>query len=820
MVLPYQAVLAAAAQSWVRSAAAALTSSNASATAGAQDYSVGDFRVSVNESAPSFEVFTSAGAEVWKTPSDRPFISVSTGQANITDSSGNFEIDATLLSAPCTSPVLTDTTQSSGDQIDLSGHFQDSAADCQSYAWTLSLTPSSSSPESILAFNASISSLNSTAQPLNVNTHIALASPSDEAFYGLGSQPSLGNLRGRLSPVWSREGGVGRGTDIVSNYLNGNPSVSGTFAGGDALTTYTAVGTWVSSLGRLWVLSGSGFAIVDLASQKPARTLNDTAAAALAGKNQDGDLSASAGETIEIVYEGPTVEGFVGGTEKGNPFLEAVGALTGITGRQPRLPDWVHDGAILGIQGGQEKVEGIVKAAKNASLPLVAVWLQDWSGTRLQSGAFNISLSRLWWNWEADQELYPTWSEWVPHLLDTYGVRTMSYVNTFLANVSSKSSGYNRSFYDEAKAEGRFVLNATTGDDTPWTVTSGPGIDAGLLDLSNDTTVEWFKALFKEQYYSVPIAGAMQDFGEYLAVDDTVSISSGNVDPRVFHNAYPGVWARLLREATEEIGRANDTVGFHRSASTFSAPYTNLFWVGDQNIDETREDGMRSSVSAALHIGLSGWGHSHSDIGGYTNTLSPVGNITRTAALLGRWGELGAFSGSAFRTHEGNIPQVNAQTYTNSSTLAYHAYNSRLYRSLKKYRKALMEDYQNKGWPLQRHPVVYSPNGTVARSVVDEVFWFGEALLVAPVYNVTSQKLAIQLPEVDLDSEGEPVNSSVQFKNLWTGALYKPGQAVTLDTPWGKPGVLLRWPLAKGEGVLLQSLFDFAARENSTKLAA
>lgn len=69
MVLPYQAVLAAAAQSWVRSAAAALTSSNASATAGAQDYSVGDFRVSVNESAPSFEVFTSAGAEVWKSES-------------------------------------------------------------------------------------------------------------------------------------------------------------------------------------------------------------------------------------------------------------------------------------------------------------------------------------------------------------------------------------------------------------------------------------------------------------------------------------------------------------------------------------------------------------------------------------------------------------------------------------------------------------------------------------------------------------------------------------------------------------------------------
>ncbi|KAK7513708.1 glycosyl hydrolases family 31-domain-containing protein [Phyllosticta citriasiana] len=826
MVLPYQAVLAAAAQSWVRSVAAASTSTktttNFTAAGDVHYYGLGDFRVSINKSAPSFEVLTSGGAEVWKTPSDRPFITVSTGQANLTDSSGNFEIDATLLSASCASPVLTSTTQAAWDQISLSGHFQDTAAHCQSYLWRLSLSPSDSSPSSVIAFNASVSdSGNSTAQqPLNVNTHIALASPSDEAFYGLGSQPSLGNLRGRLIPVWSREGGVGRGTDVVSNYLNGNPSISGTFAGGSALTAYTAVGTWVSSLGRLWVLSGSAFAIVDLASQKPARTLNDTAAAALAGENQAGDFSATAGASIEIVYEGSTVEGFVGKVDKGNPLLEAVGALTGITGRQPRLPDWVHDGAILGIQGGQEKVEGIVKAAKNASLPLVAVWLQDWSGTRLQAGAFNISLSRLWWNWEADQELYPTWSDWVPHLWDTYGVRTMSYVNTFLANVSSKTSGYTRSFYDEAKAQGRFVLNATTGDDTPWTVTSGPGIDAGLLDLSNETTVQWFKDLFKEQYYSVPISGAMQDFGEYLAVDDSVSISSGKVDPRVFHNAYPGVWARLLREATEEAGRANDTVGFHRSASTWSAPYTNLFWVGDQNIDETLADGMRSSVSATLHVGLSGWGHAHSDVGGYTNTLSPVYNITRTAALLGRWGELGAFSGSAFRTHEGNIPSVNAQTYTNSSTLAYHAYNARLYRSLKDYRKTLMEEYQDKGWPLQRHPIVYSTSGTVASSVVDEVFWFGEALLIAPVYNVTSQKLAVQLPEVELNSEGAPVESDIRFKHLWTGALYKPGQVVVLDAPWGKPGVFVRWPLADGEQSLLKGLFDFATKENSTKLVA
>ncbi|EKG13832.1 Glycoside hydrolase family 31 [Macrophomina phaseolina MS6] len=452
-------------------------------------------------------------------------------------------------------------------------------------------------------------------------------------------------------------------------------------------------------------------------------------------------------------------------------------------------------------------------------MPLVSVWLQDWSGTRLQAGAYNVSISRLWWNWEPDATLYPTWAEWVPHLRSEYGVRTMSYVNTFLANVSSKTTGYNRSFYAEAAAEGRFVLNATAGDGSPWTVTSGPGIDAGLLDLSNETTRQWFKDLYKEQYYSVPISGAMQDFGEYLDVTSVVSISSGTINPRLFHNEYPAAWAKLLREVVEELGLANDTIGFHRSASTFSLPHTNLFWVGDQNIDTSREDGMRAAISSALHVGLSGFAQSHSDIGGYTNTLAPVGNITRSAALLGRWGEMGAFGGAAFRTHEGNIPQVNAQAYTNASTLAYHSYNARLFAALKTYRKSVVGEYQRSGWPLLRHPVVYAPRDERAVATVDEVFWLGEALLVAPVYDVEAQTLEVYLPRIEVGSDGQAVEGA-QYKHLWTGQLFEPGETVTVDAPWGKPGIFVRWPLKDGEDEALQGLWDFVKKENGTALTA
>ncbi|KAE9184798.1 hypothetical protein PF004_g23543 [Phytophthora fragariae] len=492
------------------------------------------------------------------------------------------------------------------------------------------------------------------------------------------------------------------------------------------------------------------------------------------------------------MYESASVSGWIGRAAKGNPLLEATNALTKVTGRQPELPDWSHDGAILGIQGGQDFVEGVIQNALAADMPLVSVWLQDWSGTRLQTGAYGISLHRLWWNWEPDSTLYPTWVEWVPHLQSTYGVRTMSYINTFLANVSTKSTGYNTSFYAIAASEGRFVANATAGDGSAWTITSGPGIDAGLLDLSNQSTVDWFKALVKKQYFSVPISGMMQDFGEYLSVDASVSLSSGTVSPRVFHNDYSTVWATLLREVVTELGLENDTIGFHRSAGNFSAKHTNLFWVGDQNIDVSREDGMRAVVSSAIHVGASGFAQTHSDIGGYTNTLATVGNITRNAALLGRWGELGAFSGTAFRTHEGNIPQMNVQAYTNETTRAYHAYNARLFRSLKPYRLALLDEYQANGWPIVRHPIVYSPNDSVARSVIDETFWLGEALA--------------------------PRSTHQPSRHLWSGDEYAPGQTVTVDAPWGKPGVFMRWPVTEQEG--LQPLWQFVVAENATVLEA
>lgn len=654
------------------------------------------------------------------------------------------------------------------------------------------------------------------------NVYVAFESPKEEAIFGLGEQAGLGNLRGMFHtpspssviadlsgyriPIWTREGGAGRGEEPLTTYLNEFPAISGTFAGGSTLTTYTAIASMVTSIGRWLVLDGNNYALFDLASENRTE-FEDTAQTYLEGVITAGDKSSTNVRTIEIMYEGTSMIGHVGRTRG---LLDGITALTEVTGRQPALPEWAGEGAILGIQGGQTKVESIVQASINYSMPVVSVWLQDWCGTRLQAGLYNISISRLWWNWEPDKVLYPTWSSWVPHLLDQYDVRTLTYINTFLANVSAKTTGYTNNYYVEATAEGRFVQNATAGDNSTWIITSGPGIDAGLIDISNDTTVDWLKALIKQQFYSVRgVSGAMQDFGEYLAVDSSVQLTNGKgVTAREFHNAYPGDWADLLRSVVKELGIADDVVGFHRSANTYSAQNTNLFWAGDQNIDWTREDGMRAVISSTFHMGFSGFGIMHSDVGGYTTILAPTFNLTRSPALLGRWGEMSAFSGAVFRTHEGNIPSVNTQFYSNATTYIYHSYNARLFVALKPYRDYLSKQYQDLGWPLVRHPTIYAPHDVVASKVVDEIFFFGSAILVAPVYSPADQAVTAYLPKI-----------SGEYQHLWSGKRYKSGQNVTVEAPYGKLGVFIRQPLHREEAKLLANLFEFVKKEKDTVLS-
>lgn len=76
--------------------------------------------------------------------------------------------------------------------------------------------------------------------------------------------------------------------------------------------------------------------------------------------------------------------------------------------RMPLLQEWVYQGAIIGMQGGSEKVQDIYEKLQARNTPITAFWLQDWVGQRTTSFG-----KQLWWNWEVDYDRYPNWDTMV-----------------------------------------------------------------------------------------------------------------------------------------------------------------------------------------------------------------------------------------------------------------------------------------------------------------------------------------------------------------------------------------------------------------------
>ena len=70
------------------------------------------------------------------------------------------------------------------------------------------------------------------------------------------------------------------------------------------------------------------------------------------------------------------------------------GSISKKIGTMKPLPDWIMNGAIVSLQGGQQFIDDKYKYLKEAKVPMVALWMQDWVGlANLNEG------QRLLWNW-------------------------------------------------------------------------------------------------------------------------------------------------------------------------------------------------------------------------------------------------------------------------------------------------------------------------------------------------------------------------------------------------------------------------------------
>ncbi|KAK9057755.1 hypothetical protein SSX86_022593 [Deinandra increscens subsp. villosa] len=578
------------------------------------------------------------------------------------------------------------------------------------------------------------------------------SSETNERFFGFGEQFSHVDFKGRKVPIFVQEQGIGRGDQPITFAAN----LFSYRAGGDWSTTYAPSPFYMTSKMKSLYLEGYEYSVFDL--------------------TQD--------DRVQIQIHGDCVEGRI---LYGNSPSELIECFTESIGRPPALPDWIISGAIVGMQGGTDKVRHVWEELEAHDVPISAFWLQDWVGERK-----TVIGSQLWWNWEVDETRYHGWKQLIKDL-SAQNIKMMTYCNPCLAPTDSKPYAKKNLFLEAKKLD---ILVKNKNGETY--MVPNTAFDVGMLDLTHPNTANWFKNILQEMVDD-GVRGWMADFGEGLPVD--ACIYSGE-DPISAHNRYPEIWAQINREFTEEwkntlVGKEKEDpseslVFFMRAGFRNSPKWAMLFWEGDQMVSWQANDGIKSAVVGLLSSGFCGYAFNHSDIGGYCAVNIPFFKYTRDEELLLRWMELNAFT-TIFRTHEGNKPSVNSQFYSNERTLSHFARFAKVYKAWKFYRVQLVKEASQRGLPVVRHLFLHYPNDDHVHKLTYEQFLVGDEILVVPTLDKHKKKVKAYFP----------VGESCVWKHIWTGDLYDiQGSEAYIEAPIGYPAIFVKDGSIVGEEFL------------------
>lgn len=432
----------------------------------------------------------------------------------------------------------------------------------------------------------------------------------------------------------------------------------------------------------------------------------------------------------------------------GKSYRELSLRLAELTPNRQYLPDWCLDGMILGVQGGTQTVLDKTFAMLDAGAKVCGVWSQDWSGCNRTIMGYQV-----WWNWEADRELYPD-LEGAIRKLNARGVRFLAYINPYLVKGSR--------LYDYCREQGFLI---TRRDGSIYHIKSTT-FDAGMLDLTNPAAVRYIKdVLIKRNMLDLGVSGWMADFGEYLPVDCVLH----DGDPAKLHNQWPVLWAKINREAIEEYG-AEDIMFFTRSGYAGIQSYAPILWNGDQHTDTTKDYGMPCVMPASFSLGFSGVPMIHCDIGGFFS----FGKLKRNEELFTRWMEMCTFS-LLMRSHESIRPWANAQ-FDAPGVTEHTVRLTQVHAALKPYIARCVQE-AGQGVPALRPDFWELMDQAKSRDMYS--YFLGDDLFVCPVIRRGAKKRRVALPEG-------------RWIHFWTGKEYKGGRRCLVDAPLGHPPVFYR----------------------------
>lgn len=663
------------------------------------------------------------GQVVWRNDPGKAFLSAGAGSFSTFDSFGYFWAKVNRQARLTEQSITSVATRS--NTVTLKGELRGSSNVSAPFAVVLSANPKASGAPA-LGLAADVGQVAGGEYP----TSVLLSSGRDtgEQIHGFGEQYTDYDLPAKVWPVMIGEQGLGRGAQpetLITDLAH--------WAGGNFSTTYAAWPQYITSENRALTVDqkqGAGsLGVIDLTNPK---TVNY-------------ELWAPKISVEALAASGPS---------------ELITARDSGVNRPP-LANWVQDGAVIGIQGGTDKVRTVVKDMQSAGTKVSAVWLQDWVGPRTTSFG-----KRLWWTWQVDPVTYPGWKQMVTDF-NAEGIKVLTYMNTYVVKTTGVSGAPKvRSLYDEGAAKDYLVKN----QQGQVYMLDQNGYDAAIVDLTNPKAKDWYANVVAKDVLGAGADGFMADFGEDLPYDAVVANGTAND----MHGQWPRLWAETVQQGCKAAGKP-ECVTWFRSGALGMGEHMPIGWNGDQTVDYDKYDGMASALLGAFAEGVSGVPLTHSDSGGYTSLNLGIKNYVRPPNLNQRWSEMEAF-GPMLRTHETNLPQENQQVYSTEQTRAAFARSSQIFAALAPYRKSVTAEAVRTGLPAVRHTSLVFPGTKAAKS--DSQLMFGGHVLMAPVFSDSATDVDVAFPPG-------------QWQSIFTGKVYGGDQVTKVPSPLGTPAAFV-----------------------------
>lgn len=308
-------------------------------------------------------------------------------------------------------------------------------------------------------------------------------------------------------------------------------------------------------------------------------------------------------------------------------------------------------------------------------------------------------------------------------------------------------------------------------------------------DATNPNAREYVWDKVKQNYYKKGIKIFWLDEAEpeYTAYDfDNYRYYRGT-DLEI-GNIYPVEYARTFYEGMEKEGQKN-IVNLLRCAWAGSQKFGTLVWSGDI---ASSFSSMKNQLAAGLNMGLAGIPWWTTDIGGFHGG-NP--NDPQFRELFVRWFQWGAFC-PVMRLHGDREPRQPQYGTTGGATCCSGAanevwsYGEDVYKICKKYMemreqmraytRRLMAEASEKGTPVMRTLFYEFPEDPYCWEVED-VYMYGDKLLVAPILESGAERRNIYLP------------AGYSWQDCETKVIYEGGQRVEIPVSMETMPVFLKW---------------------------